>query len=146
MSYSFVSVPPVGEVVLTAWPVAGSYSVVDCGTAWPSSAVTRFVSGRPAAPYVVVVVRVTAFAVKVTLTRLPHQSYSVVVAGSWDGLLPPPVIASAAEVEQTWSAHSGRLWQCPAGFGPYCPVLVPGEHQQGGASCRAERRGEGCPS
>jgi hypothetical protein len=47
------------------------------------------------------------------LAGLPHQSYSVLLAGRADGLLPPPVIAPAGPVEQSWSAHSGRPWQAP---------------------------------
>ncbi len=113
LSYALVIVPPVGETVLTACPVAGSYSVVACGTACPTPPVVATVVGRPALSYEVVVVRVTPFAISVTLAALPHQSYSVVAVGISAGLVPPPVMAPAGPVEHTRSAHSGRPAQAP---------------------------------
>ncbi|MFD7164654.1 hypothetical protein [Streptomyces violascens] len=84
-----------GDVVLTALSVAGSHSVVACGTACPTPSVTACLCCRPAPSYVVMVERVTPLALSAICVLLPHQSYSVVVVGSWAGLLPPSVIAAA---------------------------------------------------
>jgi hypothetical protein len=62
---------------------------------------------------VLVVVRVTEFAVSVTLAVLPQRSYSMVLVGSWVGLEPPPVMLPAGPVEQSRSAHSGLPLHAP---------------------------------
>jgi hypothetical protein len=56
--------------------------------------------------------------VEASVAVLPHRSYVVVVVGSWDGLVPPPVMAPAGPTEQTRSAHSRRPWHVPVPVGP----------------------------
>ncbi|WP_329264703.1 hypothetical protein OG223_51580 [Streptomyces sp. NBC_01478] len=83
------------------------------GTAVPAPPFNEVVLTRPVASWELVVVRVAECAVSVVLAVLPRRSYSVVLVGSWAGLVPPPVMPAAGPVEQTRSDHSGLPLHAP---------------------------------